>query len=436
MNISKIYSQLIAFTKEIFFYPKDIEIAISFQFIPGDIPFNQVIGIATKWYYTKKAVRLCKNIAQMSIGFDNNLRYSDYDDLINIVNDTLQRNALNKEIFDIYKNNTKTLFECRNIPNVQSFAKKLWHIIYNSMINSMTKWLILYPLPGIITNSFDLNYDDLHIIKSDDASYWKKFYNDYPYLKIWNPVNCKTLEGHRFYNDIDLPETWVVCEILSTQNRSRFFASLIIRRFIAVLFAFLFEININYTQKSMRKVSSYSIQFPYKDSEVNSRQSFAPIGNLMLPIAGEIILEKDLVNNIRNWYDLYNKLNKEYAQRVSKAANFLNYALVSSGIEQYIFYFIVLDALFGIRNNVEDSIKSSIDEYLPGSNWVQKIDKLFDLRSELVHGGSSYIREWPMYDSYVNHFGSNPINDVEYAAMSCLRQYCFHEKHINKKLIH
>ena len=94
-----------------------------------------------------------------------------------------------------------------------------------------------------------------------------------------------------------------------------------------------------------------------------------------------------------------------------------------NGIHQFLYFFIVLDALFGVIGNVEESIKKGISSYLTEPEWQKKIKKLFDLRSELVHGGSSYIEEWKGYDSYVNHFNSSPERDIEIAATKCLREY-------------
>jgi hypothetical protein len=360
----------------------------------------------------------------MSIEFDEKLRYGDIKDLSETIKTTLQRNATNKELFQIFSNNPNTLFNSRTESDIQEYSKKIWNTLHDSMLHSLTKWLILYPLPGITSNSYNLQYDGLHLIRSDDSEYWDQFKAKYPELNYWDPVTCKNAEGEKFFT-IDPPKSWLMCEILSTKNKSRFYASLFMRKFIAILFSFLRENNQHATSKSMRMTNSYSVQFPFAHSNVGDGQTFAFIGTLIHPILSEIELKNRILDTVKNWYTHCKKLTNNKYHRISKASHFLNYALVTGGIEQFLYFFIVLDALFGVRNNVEKSIENGIRNYLTEPEWQQKVEKLFDLRSELVHGGSSYIEEWKGYDSYVSHFDSYPERDVEIAATKCLREYVF-----------
>jgi len=425
MKNEKIYSQIIALTKEIFFHPPNKDIGIVKQFIVGDLnlPFP-LFGIALKWWYSKRALKLCENIAKMSMEFDKELRYGDIKDLSKTIKSTLESNATNKELFQIFSNSPNTLFESRTESDIQKYSKKIWDTLHASMLLSLTKWLILYPAPGIISNSYNLQYDGLHIIRSADYEYWDQFKPTYPALNYLDFASFKNAEGEKILN-IDPPKSWLMCEILGTENKSRFYASLFMRKFIAVLFSFLRENNQLATSKSMRNVNSYSVQLPFAHSNIGVAPIFSSIGTLIHPILSEIELKNGILGKVENWYNHCEKLDNNKYHRVSKASHFLNYALVMDGIIQFLYFFIVLDALFGVRNNVEKSIKNGIRNYLTEPEWQQKVEKLFDLRSELVHGGSSYIEEWKKYDWYVNHFDSFPERDVEIAATKCLREYVF-----------
>lgn len=55
-------------------------------------------------------------------------------------------------------------------------------------------------------------------------------------------------------------------------------------------------------------------------------------------------------------------------------------------------YFIALDALLGRRGAVESSILSGLERLQLGPVQVEKSSWLFDLRNELVHGGSDSSR--------------------------------------------
>ena len=50
----------------------------------------------------------------------------------------------------------------------------------------------------------------------------------------------------------------------------------------------------------------------------------------------------------------------------------------------------------------------------------EKIAWLFDLRNELVHGGSRYVKEWPKYQRYYRHFDTTPSRDIEKLAFAAL----------------
>lgn len=425
MKIEKIYSQIIDLTKEIFFHPPNRDIGITSQFFAGDhnLPIP-LFGIALKWWYSKKALKLCDNIAKMSMEFDKELTYGDIKDLSETIKTTFQRNATNKELFQIFSNNPNTLFDSRTERDIQEYSKTIWHTLHESMLHSLTKWLILYPLPGIVSNSHNLHYDGLHIIESEDSEYWDQFKATYPAFSYLDFVAFKNAEGQKILN-IDPPKSWLMCEISGTENKSRFYASLFMRKFIAVLFSFLRESNQRATSKSMRDVNLYCIQLPSVHSNMDVSSIFSSIGTLIHPILSEIKVRDVILDTVDTWYTHSEKLDNDRYHRASKASHFLNYALVTDGIQQFLYYFIVLDALFGVRNHVEEFIKNGTGRYLTEPEWQQKVDKLFDLRSELVHGASSYIEEWKGYDRYVSHFGSYPERDVEVAASKCLREYVF-----------
>jgi len=84
----------------------------------------------------------------------------------------------------------------------------------------------------------------------------------------------------------------------------------------------------------------------------------------------------------------------------------------SDDIEAYINYFVTLDALFGERGAVESSILAGVKSLGVDPKLEEKTSWLFDLRNELVHGGSRYIAEWPSYARYTQHFRTKPFADI------------------------
>lgn len=398
------------------------------KFLPRDNELSIAIGgIAVKWWYTKKALKLFDNIANMSGKYDKKLAQASIEDLSSNIRDTLEGNANNEKLFSIFSKEGNTLFERRFEKRVQTFSITLWNVLYTSMKKSLGSWLILYPLPGISSETYNIKFDGIYIIKSNDKSYWESFNTNYPSLRYWNPITCKNENKSKTFS-IDPPNTWLVCKSGGTENRSRFNASLTMRKFIAILFAFLSESFLHATSKSMRKTNSYCVQFPSIDSDTLSSQIFTNIGNLLHPILGEIELTSVILNKVYNWYNACTELRQESFHRITKAAHFFNYALIMSDVERFIYYFIVLDALFGERNKVEKSIKNGIKSHCTTSNWQDKIEYIFELRSDLIHGGSSYIEECKVYNKYLNHFGIDPKLEVETLATKCLREFPYKHK--------
>lgn len=74
----------------------------------------------------------------------------------------------------------------------------------------------------------------------------------------------------------------------------------------------------------------------------------------------------------------------------------------------------------GKRFSVEKSIIEGVKTLQNSNGEDEKIGWLFDLRNELMHGGSRYIEEWSKYLKYRSHFSSYPSDDIEKLAFSSL----------------
>jgi hypothetical protein len=100
----------------------------------------------------------------------------------------------------------------------------------------------------------------------------------------------------------------------------------------------------------------------------------------------------------------------------------LNYGIVSGELERFIHFFISLDALFGVRHNVEKTItRALLDLYKTEPFWEYRSSRLFDLRSTLVHGGCTSVEDWGGFEGYRKHTKSESGKDVTHAAMKALR---------------
>jgi hypothetical protein len=134
-------------------------------------------------------------------------------------------------------------------------------------------------------------------------------------------------------------------------------------------------------------------------------------------------ISSDEISEIKHWYEAEALLSKDKRNRAERSAHYINHAMNADDIESYINYFISLDALFGNRGSVEKSIEEGISRLNVDDKQKEKASWLFDLRNELVHGGSRHIKEWPKYFRYYRHFESEPLSDIEQLAMESLCQF-------------
>jgi hypothetical protein len=164
------------------------------------------------------------------------------------------------------------------------------------------------------------------------------------------------------------------------------------------------------------------VQFPHVS---NVHATFT--GGFIDPIlpnfgSGAIVITSDDIAELQAWYSQCHNGDAECRGRLEKGAYFLNRGINSSDIEAFINYFVALDALFGTRGSVESSILEGLRGLDISEGYVEKASWLFDLRSELVHGGSRNISEWPKLTRYVKHFRSKPMVDVQSLALQAVLQ--------------
>ncbi len=189
---------------------------------------------------------------------------------------------------------------------------------------------------------------------------------------------------------------------------------------MSVLFSVFHEEERYYLLKSGGQKYKVSAQFSHKESNNITGYIVSEIGELLPNYIKDYIISTETISQLQKWYELYSNLNSEHKNRLEKSAHFINHGMNSGGIESFINYFIALDALFGRRGDVERLILEGVMASTMDDVWRHKSEWLFELRSELVHGGSRYVAEWEKYERYQNHFKTKPENDVEKLAFICL----------------
>lgn len=427
MKLDNILGKIVALTKEIKLKEPQDGTGLISQFRAGGDPISPFMGgIGLTWWRTERFEKICKDIAAMSMEYDPNLKYGNMTDFCDVINNVLQKNALDSRVFNghvFFHGQKESLYDIRSPLDVNEFANLLWQMIRKSLSKSLTKWLVVYPLPRINTDSFELGFDGIRLLNSRDISTWKDLAQFYSNAIYWSPEEGKSVEDKQYIFEGSPPNAWLLCEIIGSGGGARKNASKIMRQFISVLLSYAYERDNAVLMRSAADTTSYCIQFPATHSKLGIGQTQAHIGQLLHPMIVDMTITFGIKDSVVQWYEKHSLITSERMNRATNSALFINYGINADELEKFLHYFIALDALYGERNNVENRIKEGVSSVYNDIIWDDKIDKLFDLRSELVHGGISGIDEWQGLDHYEMHFKSRPEKDVEQAAISSLKHY-------------
>ena len=407
-----ILGKIVALTKAIYF-KEPSEPATGHQFRPGDGMTKgifRVSGVYLEWWVTDTARRMIEDVVRMAIEVNPKLRFGSRKSLTERMAETLRDNAFNRTLFRpdemIFGGRVDTLFQARSIKSVQEFARLLWERINNDLSTSISQWLVIVPLRRLICNSFELGYDGISLISPSDTARWRDLSTRYSIEPDWHHSNL----------------TWLACEVYGTNGSARESAARNMRTFIGVMFSNLYQRDKSILLYTDARPNSDSIQFPSRSRSESFTNYMAYIGTLFPSWGNDVTLSSSDIDEIKDWYTDLQALPLETQKRCTAAAHFLNYGIVSGELERFIHFFISLDALFGVRHNVEKMITRAIlDLYQAEPFWEYRSSRLFDLRSTLVHGGCTSIEEWGGFESYRQHTNSEPSKDITNAAMKALR---------------
>lgn len=317
----------------------------------------------------------------------------------------------------MFKHNI-TLIECRKINDKIEFAREYYKDILKLLHSKQTNWLNAIPLIKIKTESFELGYDGIVIVKRCDKEFWKIYIEKYP-ICINYDICSLNIQGQvtSLYSDLV-----VICKNYGSQKYAKLDAELKIKKFIAVLFSFVSVENSQSFLKSEYFEKSWCIQLPLggKDNLIQGSYS-----QNLLPCYIRNYIEDIDIMEIKNYYMQIDSMSEEIKNRFSTATTFINHAMNSNNsTDIFLNYYISLDALFGVEFYVEKSIEAGIDFLISDIVLKNKAKLLYKLRNELVHGGSRFIEEWSEYERYYHKFNDNNILfDIEKIAFECLNKY-------------
>jgi hypothetical protein len=421
MSTPVIYGKILALSREYSWRPTPDGLDRQF-FTGGDshLPFS---GIGLTWWLTRRGHKLLRDLARLAVDHLPDLAL-DRDSVEEAIEDVFQQNATSRVLFVSGSfMRCANLFESRAIDEA-AFASAVWSLIEQALCDAVADWLIVVPIPRVKSSSYDVGHDGLALVAAGDAAAWRRVAADFKSAELWN-----SRTGHADPRDVDImrpivTNTWLACRARGTKVGANLAARERMRTFIALLVANYCAGSVHFLMKSMDNVPTYGTHFPETRSRTGVGYVQMHIGEIIPPLLEDMEVTADHVEACRRWYARQITAAPDLQKRAFVASQFVHYAVVADDIEKFIHFFIALDALFGVRGNVEKTIAEGIERTFVGDAiWGQRAHRLFTLRNELLHGGSSRIAAWAGYDDYEKHFGSEPSDDVALAALTAIRRY-------------
>lgn len=374
-----------------------------------------VAGLAITWWRTARADR---NAQQLAASYLERAERGHHElrHVVNLIHKTLQAHCLEPTVFkDVLAAREGSLFD--RLAVAEADAVDYLHAGMQAQLQRESgRWIAVHPLYRIVGASTDLGFANLRIVRPDDEAYWRSL-DDGRLLAEWSPLSGRLTGSTIGFNE-KLFSAWLVGDYQGSKEGVRQRYQRDAQQAMAAVYAFWSE-----GQRRMRVAQQAQTHcLLLQDGPTHIGYELSGLG-LVYPCYGDENEVALLAPRIRAWNLARAALPAEAAQRLGNALCFVNLAMGSYDIAYYLHYFIALDALFGVRGKVEESIVDGVRRVSALAKAADKAAWLFDLRNELVHGGSRNVHEWPRYPDYLRHFDSEPERDIETIALDCLRRY-------------
>jgi len=385
----------------------------------NDDPFGSQISIS--WWRSNCYSRLERALA-LAIRQDMAaLTGISLDDFVHGISATLKDNALNRSLVNavLAQSSAMTLHSAYSESQPGKVVEVLWERFVRYLSAELGAWLFVYPLERVTTETGSFSCGDFCILSAIDRAMYLKYCENFPGLRS---LDVATGALRRDMTLTKAPTfSWLLIAGYGTGNSVIDWGKQRASFFIGVLFS---AIRIQPTNSALTAGSAEGNSCVTAISAGNAGYSFkgANCGPILHSVLGTINISSQALDVTTRWLNQCLAAVPSSRKRSETAARWINQAAFHRNHVRFLFFFFAIDALFGIRSEVERSILRGVQSCM-SEDWSQRCKWLFGLRSELVHGGSASFNEWRRYERYRTHFGSEPEDDVEEIAATCLIRF-------------
>lgn len=395
-----------------------------FQFA-GKIPGLGALGLGptvTLWK-TLRSFQAIESIARMIRSCHPEAVDCDTETIEDLIPRTIQGLIFDESIFKseyILTASQKSLADCRADKDINELSSKIHGHLMSRVRASINQWCTVLGVPRAMSESFDIPQVGISLISRMDERKWEEVVSSHYETGEWSHVlGCAPNSGGPQLFGFEC-RSLVIHQANGTQQGSKFSSRLEFAKFFALLYATITISEDTNLHRAMAEPYRWCIQFPSRNSR-GIRITQSQLDEAVFPFfCEEFKLSNDAIASIQRWYVALDNLPTERKARVEKACHFVNRGIITQGLDSYVSFFISLDALFGVAGDVEGSIQRGVETMPIDTSLKERVSWLYELRSELVHGGSRFCAEWRDYDRYYLHFRTKPEEDVKRIACSVL----------------
>lgn len=383
-------------------------------FFPGvHPPFAFPTGISVAWWRDERAHAAQRGVASLLVGSAADFEGCDQETARDAVLDTLKEACNDSDIFhadDVVFAKSSTLFESLRA-DLTECADQLFARMQRKLSQAIGRCCTVFLVPRLKLPSFSIENHGIHIVEVGDGDAWRRILNMGFVFSGWEPGVYGPGTDAGFSPPTDYSSALLV-DGKGTRSGIQFLSILKVRAFLAVTSAVASRNAAHASLKGGIRTHEYCAQFPHVSNpqQVRWRSDTEPLFPNFLE---DVTIDQLGALEICRWFTQLDVAPTDVATRIEKAAHFLNLGLNTGGTGAFVNFFVALDALLGRRGAVENSILEGLERLGFEEADINRAQSLFQLRNELVHGGSRYVEEWTLYPRYLRRFRSSPMRDVQ-----------------------
>lgn len=348
-----------------------------------------------------------KNLAMFFM--DNKVKnIQELDHMTNLIDNWLFSCLSDYRLFKIVDND-KNLFENKSIQDINIFCKNFENEIREIIKSGYKSRFFLIPIYNFFKSSF--SFKNVGYLAKNDSmkpvinTYFNDDKKDVIFYHLMNDRIFKNADGFLFSNNID--------GMGFQDNTERE-----LKRFVTIALSL-----------SNKKPSSihFSIAetldlclFFEDDSKI-----VTPLINSILPpiVSGTYILFDKEKNE--EWHEMFEKLKEEDQERIDICIHLLNNSFCNKKSKKFSEICQGIDGLFGIDRKVQKTVNGNlrniIEIYDGDKTFLEKIDKLWELRNIVIHGGVKNIKDSDKYLKYQLKYSTCPEEDYLDLSFFCIK---------------